>query len=1414
GTSGPANAAPPTITANGGGSIIIFAPRVENRAGLISSPDGQVILAAGGKAYLALADAADPTLRGFQVEVEASHGVDVNLSDLVRNSGIVTADRGNVTLAALAINQNGRVSANTAIQANGSVFLKARTLGGAQAGTVSFGTGSVTQVLPDTRDKSTLPESQNYASVLDDRRGEIRVDAKTIASSGTLQVPGGRITLKAREAVGAADPKAARVYLDSGSVTSVAGNWADVPFADNLLTFKITSNELRDAPNQKGGFLKGQTVTVDLRKGSPLLNLDGYRAAQARTVGQKTAVGGELDVSSTGSLIQRSGALIDASGGGYRYAAGTASTSVLVGNDGRNYSITTAPEQRPYTSLLDTYTRTYSRWGQTQIFTGLNLGLGSAEAAYVEGKTGGTIRLQSAAGLVLDGALKGGVTVGPNQLARAPRAAGLTIGVFDSVANEFDATQRIGNVSFTQTVTPVLGSGFGVSSALSTTQTDNIALAAEQLFGRPAASGRNIYAQSAFDSVEINANGRISVPEGVHIDGAPGSSLLLRSPQIDVAGAISMPAGNITLQPVSTLLALTPDLGLGHNSVTVRSTASLSTAGEWINNASIDGSFIGDPLPTATLNIAADGTTSTSSTLNGGKLTIANTIDRASVTVLERGAVLDVSGGAALGSKGKLSAGDGGTLKIDNAYFGALSPDWLQADLWGLSPGKGGKLELSTPRVVIDAADANGTLPSNTTRLLPSLFADRGFSSITVKTVQGIAIDTGANITLQQKNRVIDPVAAAALATGGDLRQVSSVQVLPDAVRKPVNLTLSASANNAFPNQATVTMATGSALNADPKATVSLSAVDGLSVNGRISAPGGQVNLALNAPDLGAPDLSLGPDAAISVAGTFVPTPTDNGLVQGSVIGGGTVTITAAQTGVSLASGSQIDVSGITQTVQSLAASGNGVLTQAIDGNAGTLIVRSQGTTRLDATLRAARGSERGAGGSFALEQKARDSDVNLPAERRIVVSQQAPATPVPADPAFVDARVSIDKLQQAGFDKLRLQSEDRIELSGNVAMDFRRGIRLDAPLIDVSGDGRVNLRSASVAIGQSLDPLNRAGSGPYTRNPQGVLSPLNTRIGSGQFSVRAGTIDLYGSVTLNGVSQSSFASDGDIRLTGRNVKPAGAAGDHVFGIQTGSLTTAGNVTLSATQIYPSTRSDFTVSVVAQPAATPVAGGTITIVGNGKAAGDVYSAGGRLALVADTIVQGGTVKAPLGDIDLLASSRLELSPGSVTSVSAKGLTLPFGTTLAGLSWRYQDNTAGGTPNPLITSSSDAKRIVLAGSSVKVHTGATVDVSGGGEVQASEFVPGIGGTNDTLIQPNTYAIIPKSKLSSLPVDTDVSSRQDVGFGFQSKAFDTSVYDRLYIGSGAAVPEGEYVLLPGRYALLPGAYLVQLQTGSAY
>lgn len=1409
GTSGLAASAAPAIHAASGGSVILVAPHIDNTAGLITAPDGQVILAAGSKAYLALPDDNDPALRGFRVEIDAAGGSDVNVSSLIRNAGSISADRGNVTLAGLAINQEGRVSANTAIQSNGTVFLKARTIGAAQSGTVTLGAGSVTAVLPDATDTATLPESQAYA----DRRGEIRVDGRTIASSGTLVAAGGKLTLTASDST---DPTGARIYLDAGSTTSVAGNWADVSFDSNLLTFKVTSNELKNSPDQKTGVLKGSTVTVDLRKDSTLFDLSGYIASQGRTVGQKTAVGGDLALNSSGSLIERAGATLDASGGGYRYGGGSATTSKLLGDDGKMYDIATAPEARHYTAVLDTYTKTYSRWGQTQLFSGLMFGLnaGVPEAGYLEGKAGGNVTINSAAGLVLDGQLLGGVTVGPNQLSKAPRGATLTVGQLNTVDNQFSDTQRIGNVRVVQKAVDSLGSGFSVASALTRPQIDNVLLGADQLYG--GAGARNVYTQTGFDSVEINSNGRIVVAADTEVQGTPGSSLTLRAPQIDVSGTVNMPAGTIALLPLSTINPISEDLAPGHNGVTVRSTARLSTAGLWVNNASADGSFVGDALPTGRLNVAGD-TVTTTSMLAGGKLTIAATTDNQSATLLERGAQLDVGGGASLDAARKFKLGDGGTLSIANGASTSQTSDWLLADLSGLSAGNGGKLVISTPRVVINAEDANAALPANTTRLTPELFAEHGFSSITVNAAQGITVQPDTALRLEQKTLVIDPLAAGKLATGGDLHGVATAAFLPDDQRAATSLTLSARSDSRFQGQAQVSVGQGATIVADPGAKIALSAADALAVNGHISAPGGDVTLTLSAPIDGAPDLTVGANGAISVAGAFVRKPTDTGLIQGRVLDAGTITINAGLTGVNLAAGSELNLAGITRTIDTLAPDGSGkVLRQAVDGNAGTLVVRSQGRTQLLGTLNAEAGSLSGAGGSFALEQTRpfKQEGAELPAAR-VVVTQAT--TPVAPDAAFVDAAVAIDPLHSAGFQKLRLLAENSLEFRGDVAMDFARGVRFDAPLIDVTGDGRVAVTSASlVAIGQSLAPRSASGGSI----PNGSAPVLTTRSGAGSLTAQAGTIDLFGSVTLNGTSVASFQSAGDVRLTGRVV--TGVPGtDRSFGQAVGSLTTSGDLALRAAQVYPTTRSDFTLTAGKQSDGSTAAGSRVTIASSGGVAGDVYSAGGSLTIAADHIVQGGTVKAPLGSINLQAGSLLELAPGSVTSVSAGDLTIPFGFTRAGLNWSYQDNRAGGTANLLTTASADNKRIRLSATDIQVKSGAVVDLSGGGELQAVEFVPGNGGSVDTFSKPNTYAIIPKAKLSSMPVDTDTATRyatdtsgKATAIGAQSSTLDTNVYDTLHIGAGGVVPEGDYVLLPGRYALLPDAYLVQLQTGSTY
>ena len=108
GLGGPATAAAPRINAAVGGAIVIISPVIDNLGGVITSPDGQVILAAGRSVYLSFGASADNSMRGMLVEVTAGQEP-VDLTSLISNSGTVSADRGNVSLAGLAINQSGRV---------------------------------------------------------------------------------------------------------------------------------------------------------------------------------------------------------------------------------------------------------------------------------------------------------------------------------------------------------------------------------------------------------------------------------------------------------------------------------------------------------------------------------------------------------------------------------------------------------------------------------------------------------------------------------------------------------------------------------------------------------------------------------------------------------------------------------------------------------------------------------------------------------------------------------------------------------------------------------------------------------------------------------------------------------------------------------------------------------------------------------------------------------------------------------------------------------------------------------------------------------------------------------------------------------------------------------------------------------
>lgn len=93
--------------------VYLLAPNVEN-SGVIKAPGGNIVLAAGAKAYLSNR----PDGRGLLAELSAPTGQAVNAKDLI-------ADGGHITLAGRVVNQEGLVQANSVREKNGKIEIYA-----------------------------------------------------------------------------------------------------------------------------------------------------------------------------------------------------------------------------------------------------------------------------------------------------------------------------------------------------------------------------------------------------------------------------------------------------------------------------------------------------------------------------------------------------------------------------------------------------------------------------------------------------------------------------------------------------------------------------------------------------------------------------------------------------------------------------------------------------------------------------------------------------------------------------------------------------------------------------------------------------------------------------------------------------------------------------------------------------------------------------------------------------------------------------------------------------------------------------------------------------------------------------------------------------------------------------------------
>lgn len=772
--------------------------------------------------------------------------------------------------------------------------------------------------------------------------------------------------------------------------------------------------------------------------------------------------------------------------------------------------------------------------------------------------------------------------------------------------------------------------------------------------------------------------------------------------------------------------------------------------------------------------------------------------------------------------------------------------------------------------------------------LPPSFFTSGGFSQYTLHDVYGgTTVTAGTQLVLQQPTVVPPAGGVVQIPTGVPVREFASAALLPEGLRQPVSLTL---------NGTSVLLDSGAAIVTDPRATVTLvgghatdssgtqSVLGSVTVLGSIVAPGGAINVFGN--------VSIGAGALLDVGGVFVPDPRVVAYATGTVYDGGTITLGGNT--VVVRPGAQFNLQGAAVTAESnLIQQPQGGLAPSLIGqaawsNGGNLQLMGS-NIYFAGSVNAAGGAPLATGGTLTIGDIAIPSAVasvlsvpiiNLPdaivIEPAGRVAANLPAAGAsPPSGAFIGA----DTLSDSGFDSVTLNAARSIAFAGAVDVKIPGALTLRADngqfvLLPAStgllppgitdpttfAPGSCGTTNCIPGIGGTTVNLNAG----YVRivgfTPNRTGSFSTPTLADGTLNVSAQWIDLQGAIALDNIAAAGFTSTSAIRLLPDNygfVTDSNGSGRPTAG---GALVAPGNLTLKAAEIYPVSNTDFALMSTGKLDSAS----TIRIEQNGTPTAPL-SAGGGILLSARVIEQGGTLWAPLGSIILgvrtgsdvptqfasalsvvagdlfapgafTATTSVTLAAGSRTSVSAAGLVIPDGYTVDGTTW-YQGSPTDGRPAntaPPVLTAPPSKSISLFGDRVTTSEGAVLDLNGGGDIYATEFVGGTGGTRNVLatyqqnlatgaVTPQyaddgrqVYALVPSYQAAVAAYDPNFASRPYYSGASAASggAFRNAITpgQSVTIGPGSSIPAGTYTLLPGMYATLPGAYRVVQTAGN--
>jgi filamentous hemagglutinin len=1155
------------ITTDKGGQIMLAAPSVYNE-GYIYASDGQVILAAGDKVYLAAPNVSETgsKLRGLVVEVENIKPKEYPSKASNEEKGVIRVDRGNATMVGLAVNQSGVISAQTSVYLNGSIYLKGistndtdkenvvkdaykinpkdRKVTASFSGDVTLGANSVTEIVPyDDSNTLTLENIKNF------NKSEVQIigrnisllgktatsetGAKILAQGGTVDI----LSVNLESTATQLTKDLVRVDLGKGSSIDVSGmNTAQLSMSNNIIEVEMRGAELADNVLLRDSALYGKKINVDIRRGTQIANIDGWLLSSVKyKIDQLNTKAGTVTINSDGAVIQRAGSKLMLDGGGVNYLSGYANTSLLKLNNNL-VSVSSAKSGVAYSEIVN-----------------LANGRGNWEQGYYEGSKAGTLNI-SAQVVGLQGDMSASSQPGLYQrnvsqaavtsaklVSAYPLGGTLNLTVKgldqeeDLKSNSF-ALLRIGNKTSSNTL-PELE--FNLNDLDSINQMN---------------LNFNALSSKGFQSLTANVAGNIELT--TYLSLLPKSTLSLtanegKTPKgtgnLTVMQGISAPGGTVSLTALR-------EMTLG-NSVAINS------AGRWTNDAFSKSDELSSNIP-----------------VDGGSISL-----KAHRLNLGNSSTLNASAGAWIDEFNKVKQGMPGTISLVTQVNDSATKDNINAGIQGLPStrmyaygfGAGGKLILSDNYVNIAKSDDLATIDTGGLLLTPEFFSSGGFASFEISSLSNplkpessgnLKIWAGAQVRPVTSSWFLNPPSLpsgvfSADGYSGPAQLVTYPLSSNGIVRPATTLTLNADRDLLMDSKAGIV--------ADPQSKVNLLAGNQLTVMGYLIAPAGNILLALTSTNFDiARSIWLGPAASLSAPGSSQRVFTDStGFSKGEILDGGKIKIGSVKYGGDLLTltefssanayiiaqkGSSINVNGVgADNLQSSL----GAINTSLSSNGGSIDILSSQGMLLEATL-SGKASTGAKGGSLNLvldsnsqtftnpsdkEQYSRFFNIlNKATKLKIIPNNIAPGSPVVVGSVtdgwilsgtkkggestrnIGEAWININSFASGGFGRLQIKSQDVISFDlGNGPMDLvaRDAIVLDSPIFMADRytdkvsysktSNAVTFTAPYVLIGGQASMIMGTESSEgktYPKSQNAYMNPTPS-IGSGIFTVTAQTL-------------------------------------------------------------------------------------------------------------------------------------------------------------------------------------------------------------------------------------------------------------------------------------------------------------------